>query len=254
MIECQYCNHTWRHQNVSVHWGFPLFQCYLLWLIMFGHWGVILVPWQLSSRRALDWTVLQGGLDLLCVPLKVFRLNVPVLSKETETGVTMSGKHVRAPNTSCLYKKNKLLPVDVGVADAACEVLKAAARRPPVVKSLYTGIQQGYCGWWRTFLLLLVFVINQQRIPKVDRSIRITCISNYTMVRRIWRISNWISLNRLEWVWLWKDVKTDTSCEVESLLVIVHWGHEEVRPAIIVLFLVWFDFGASAVQHHCSIL
>lgn len=132
---------------------------------MFGCWGVIL--WQLSSRRELVWTVLQGGLDLLCVPLKVLRLNVPVLSTET---VTMSAKRIKAPNTSCLYWKTNKLPVDVGIADAACEVPETAAWRPSIVKGLYSGIQRGSCGRWWALLFLLVFVIHQQRIPKVNRS------------------------------------------------------------------------------------
>lgn len=47
------------------------------------------MPRQQSSRGALDWTVLQGGLDLLCVPLEVLWFNVPVLSTDIQVeGVT----------------------------------------------------------------------------------------------------------------------------------------------------------------------
>lgn len=126
------------------------------------------MPRKQSSRGALDWTVLQGGLDLLCVPLEVLRLNVPVLSAEiqveevTETlsahqhfsiaanSTSVDGKQQLEPNpqlecSQCnvsLKRRETILgqylPVDVGVADAACEVLGAAAWRPSVEEGLHS--------------------------------------------------------------------------------------------------------------------
>lgn len=169
-----------------------MFSFYPLWLALFGSRRVFPVPWQQSSRGALDWTVLQGGLDLLCVPLEVLRLNVPVLSREIQVEETLSAhqhvcikeervKQQLEPNPgleSCQYRVSvkrsgtplgQHLPVDVGVTYAACEVLKAAAWRPSVVEGLHRRTCWGSCGRWRTFLVLLVFVVHQQWIPKGEQ-------------------------------------------------------------------------------------
>lgn len=189
-----------------------IFSFYPLWLALFGSGRVFPVPRQQSSRGALDWTVLQGGLDLLCVPLEVLRLNVPVLSAETqveEVTETLStptclhcsklhvlnysahieGKQQLEPNPqlessrcSVSLKRRETilgqyLPVDVGVADAAREVLGAAAWRPSVEEGLHSRTWRGSCGRWRTFLVLLVFVVHQQWIPKVNSC---TCLNSDT--------------------------------------------------------------------------
>lgn len=59
-------------------------------------------------------------------------------------------------------------PVDVGIADTACEVFEATAWRPSIIEDLYSWSWWRSCSWWRTFLFLFVFVIHQQRIPVVN--------------------------------------------------------------------------------------
>lgn len=173
---------------------------YLMWQAVFRSGREISLPGQQSSRGLLDWTILQGNLDLLCVSLEVLRLNVPVLSIEKHVeevterkraavllsprwhvsiatnalslttqliwrgeGVTTAKCSVWKLRLSMKRRETlfgKYLPVDVGVADAACEVLEAAAWRPSVIERLHSRTWQGSRCWWRTFLVLFVFVIH----------------------------------------------------------------------------------------------
>ena len=59
------------------------------------------------------------------------------------------------------------LPVDVGMADAAGEVLEAAGRRSAEVEAPERGTQRGtrHGSRGRPLLLLLVFIVHHQEVP-----------------------------------------------------------------------------------------